>query len=177
MRRRQRRPRQFLRHERLSVAMALAEALHHSSGPTTKKVVERREGRDARRPTGTGATSPRDAASTGGLSRRGDSGGSADTSTLRFLAQAALDEVRELEEEAARRKVKEAEEAKAKEERLAKCEAKMQVINRRVRDGTATPDEEAAWRRWIGIEQSSSSTSTAQKRKKKKKRKRTRRRP
>ena len=39
----------------------------------------------------------------------------------------------------------------------------MQVINRRVRDGTATPAEEAAWRRLVGIEQSSSSTSTAQK--------------
>ena len=64
-----------------------------------------------------------------------------DTSTLRFLAKAALDEVRKLEEEAARRKVKEAEEAKAKEERLAKYEAKMHVINRRVRDGTATPAE------------------------------------
>ena len=33
-----------MRHERLSVAMALAEALHHSSGLLTKKVVERREG-------------------------------------------------------------------------------------------------------------------------------------
>ena len=32
-----------MRHERLSVAMALAEALHHSSGLLTKKVVERRE--------------------------------------------------------------------------------------------------------------------------------------
>ena len=73
-----------------------------------------------------------------------------DTSTLRFLAEAALDDVRMLEEEAARRKAKEAEEAKAKEERKAKYEAKMQVINRRVRDGTATPAEEAAWRRWIG---------------------------
>ena len=43
-RRRQRRLRQFLRHERLSVAIALAEALHHSYGLLTKKVVERREG-------------------------------------------------------------------------------------------------------------------------------------
>ena len=43
MRRRQRRLRQFMRHERLNVAMALAEALHHSSGLLTE-VVERREG-------------------------------------------------------------------------------------------------------------------------------------
>ena len=42
-RRRQRRFRQFLRHERLSVAMHLAEALHHSAGPSKLKVVERRE--------------------------------------------------------------------------------------------------------------------------------------
>ena len=42
-RRRRERLRQFLRHERLSVAMALAEALQHSSG-LLKKVVERREG-------------------------------------------------------------------------------------------------------------------------------------
>ena len=157
--------------------------------------------RDARRPTGTGATSPGDAASTThcpwGLSRRTDSRRRLESllecrrwlrqlwrprrrenSTLRFLAKAALDDVRMLEEEAARRRVKEAEEAKAKEERKAKYEAKMQVINRRVRDGTATPAEEAAWRRWIGIEQSSSSTSTAQRRKRKMKSgKRTRRRP
>ena len=43
-RRRQRRLRAQWRHEKQSVAMALAEALHHSSGPTTLKVVERREG-------------------------------------------------------------------------------------------------------------------------------------
>ena len=41
-RRRERRLRMHLRHERLSVAMALAEALHHSSGPLKhdKRVVE-----------------------------------------------------------------------------------------------------------------------------------------
>ena len=42
--RRQRRLRSMLRHERQSIAMALAEALHHSSGPSTKKVVDRHEG-------------------------------------------------------------------------------------------------------------------------------------
>ena len=208
MRRRQRRLRQFLRHERLSVAMALAEALHHSSGPTTNKVVERREGPEGEvrethdgpraqerplpgtrpAPLSVGAE-PQDRLEAAARVSAGvpsvappalaaPAAEGVDTSTLRFLAKAALDEVRMLEEEAARRKVKEAEEAKTKEERKAKYEAKMQVINRRVRDGTATPAEEAAWRRWIGIEQSSSSTSTAQRRKRKKKRrKRTRRRP
>ena len=43
MRRRQRRLRSMLRHERQSIAMALAEALHHSAGPSKKKVGERRE--------------------------------------------------------------------------------------------------------------------------------------
>ena len=42
-RRRQRRLRQFLCHERLSVAMHLAEAFHHSAGLSKLKVVERRE--------------------------------------------------------------------------------------------------------------------------------------
>ena len=43
MRRRQRRLRSMLQYERQSIAMALAEALHHSAGPSTMKVVERRE--------------------------------------------------------------------------------------------------------------------------------------
>ena len=172
MRRRQRRLREFLRHERLSVAMALAETLHHSSeGGGAARGATGRGPRVVRRPTGTGATSPGDAASTTVRGLKAAARVSAgvlsvappalaplaaegvDTSTLRFLAKAALDDVRMLEEEAVRRKV--TEEAKAKEERKAKYEAKMQVINRRVRDGTATPAEEAAWWRWIGIEAAS----------------------
>ena len=43
-RRSERQPRSFLPHERMSVRMALAEALHHSAGQSTKKVVEWREG-------------------------------------------------------------------------------------------------------------------------------------
>ena len=42
-RRRGRRLRAMLRHEQQSIAIALAEALHHSAGPSKKKVVERRE--------------------------------------------------------------------------------------------------------------------------------------
>ena len=66
-----------------------------------------------------------------------------------FLVQSLLQRQRD-EEEAAQRLVKKAEEAKEKEERKAKFEDKMLVVNRRVRDGTATPAEEAAWRRWMG---------------------------
>ena len=43
-RRRERRLRAWLRHERQSIAMHLAEALHHSAGSSWTKVVERREG-------------------------------------------------------------------------------------------------------------------------------------
>ena len=42
-RRRERQLRTWAKHERLSVAMALAVAVHHSAGPSTKKVMERRE--------------------------------------------------------------------------------------------------------------------------------------
>ena len=65
----------------------------------------------------------------------------------------------------------EAEEAKEKEERKAKYEEKMLVVNRRVRDGTATPAEEAAWRRWMGLDCGGSSSSSVKRRKKKKRRK------
>ena len=51
VRRRQRRLRSMLRHERRSIAMALAEALHHSAGPSKKKVVERRERQEGTRRT------------------------------------------------------------------------------------------------------------------------------
>ena len=69
MRRRQRRLRSMLRHERRSIAVALAEALHHSSGLPTMKVVERREReeeevREERRATATDATSSGDLAGT-----------------------------------------------------------------------------------------------------------------
>ena len=43
-RRRERRLRAWLRHERQSIALHLAEALHHSAGSSKTKVVERREG-------------------------------------------------------------------------------------------------------------------------------------
>ena len=59
--------------------------------------------------------------------------------------------------------MKEAEEAKEKEERKAKFEEKMLVVNRRVRDGIATPAEEAAWRRWMVLDRGGSSSSSVKK--------------
>ena len=45
-RRRERRLRAWLRHERQSIALHLAEALHHSAGSSRTKVVGRREGEE-----------------------------------------------------------------------------------------------------------------------------------
>ena len=103
-------------------------------------------------------------------------GDTLDTAAVQhLLAQTLLQRQRE-KEEAAHKLEKAAKEAKEREERKAKYEEKMLVINRRVRDGTATSAEEAAWRRWIGIVPGSSSSSSGTKRKRKKwRRKRTRR--
>ena len=99
-------------------------------------------------------------------------GNTLDAAAVQFLlAQSLLQRQRD-EEKAAQRLVKEAEEAKEKEERKAKFEEKMLVVNRRVRDGTATPAEEAAWRRWMGLVPGSSSSSSGKRRKRKKRRKR-----
>ena len=99
-------------------------------------------------------------------------GNTLDAAAVQFLlAQSLLQRQRD-EEEAAQRLVKEVEEAKEKEERKAKFEEKMLVVNRRVRDGTATPAEEAAWRRWMGLVPGSSSSSSGKRRKRKKRRKR-----
>ena len=88
-------------------------------------------------------------------------------STLAFLTRAALEEKRKDEVE----KKAKAEEAKDREERKAKFEEKTLEVNRRVRDGTAMPAQEAAWRRWMGIAPGSSS---GKRRKRKKRRRRTR---
>ena len=103
-----------------------------------------------------------------------------DTSALRFLAAAALEDMRKLEEEAkVKAKVKEEEKLKMLEKEKAKSAAKgekMQRLNDRVRlDLPLTQEEWAAWYRWNGIKPSTSSSSSGTKRKRKKRRrKRTR---
>ena len=65
-RRRERRLRQWLRHERMTVAMVVAEATHHSAPrrlKTATAISEVEEASFARRPTGT------DGSSTGGAAR------------------------------------------------------------------------------------------------------------
>ena len=78
----------------------------------------------------------------------GASGEAPDASSLAVLLQFSFAAQKD-EEEVALTKAKEAEEAKEKEERKAKLEERMLAINRCVRDGTSTPAEEAAWRRWM----------------------------
>ena len=146
-RRRQRRLRQFLRHERLTFAMLLAERDHHTAPQGTEAGQERGSGaRGELRAKATGSSTPT-RGSHGRL--RGCPGAPPRTAGSGWWrhpgrrgcavppAQSLLQRQRE-EEEAAQRLVKEAEEAKEKEERKAKFEEKMLVVNRRVRDGIAT---------------------------------------
>ena len=98
-------------------------------------------------------------------------GDDVDATTVSYLLSVALAKKKEEEEKEKEVKEKEAEEVKAREERKAKLEEKMLVINRRVRDGAATPAEEAAWRRWMGIAPGSSSSTSGKRRKRKKRRK------
>ena len=180
-RRRERRLRSWLRHERMTVAAALAEALHHSSlkvgaapnnAPRSQKtaraggehpgVLKEPEVQLEAATVGLAASTPLlVVASLAG-------GDDVDATTVSFLLSVALTKKKE-EEKEKEEKEKEAEEVKAREERKAMLEEKMLVINRRVRDGTATPAEEAAWRRWMGIAPSSSSSSSGKRKKKRKK--------
>ena len=112
---------------------------------------------DARRPQRCGRTVPSVGAPVLAVqSLRGFDG--VDNTAAKFLLQQALKKKKEEEEE--------------EEERKAKFEEKMLVVNRRVRDGTATSAEEAAWRRWMGLVPGSSPSSSGKRRKRKKKRKR-----
>ena len=107
----------------------------------------------------------------------GASGEAVDTSALRILAAAALEDLRKLEEVHKKKQElaeKDKEKAKAAEEE----ETKMRKINDKVRrDLPLTPEEWAAWYRWNGIapQPSSSSSSEKRRKKRKKRRKRTRR--
>ena len=86
-----------------------------------------------------------------------------DARTVKFLLQKTLARKKEEEEEERRKEV-----AKQQEE---KHEAKMKLLNDRVRhDLPLTEAEWAAWRQWMGLVPSSS--SSARRRKKKKRRKR-----
>ena len=161
MRRRQRRLRSMLRHEQQSVALALAQALHHSAGPSKTKVVERRERQegevqvvyDAPRsqktplpgvrpgvpldlgPPGDEAVAVGYAAASvpllGAPSLADSSAEAIDGSTLSFLLQHALEAKRKEEEEA----VETAELAKL-EELLAAAEERLLEVLRQEREGT-----------------------------------------
>ena len=139
MRRRQRRLRSMLRHEQQSVAMALAQALHHSAGPSNTKVVERPERQEERckkrttldpGPPGDEAVAVGYAAASvpllGAPSLADSSAEAIDGSTLSFLLQRALDDKRKEKEEA-----KLVAEVNELEEKVAKAEARaMEEIDR-----------------------------------------------
>ena len=162
MRRRQRRLRSMLRHEQQSVAMALAQALHHSAGPSKTMVVERRERQegevqdvyDAPRsqktplpgvrpgvpldpgPPGDEAVAVGYAAASvpllGAPSLADSSAEAIDGSTLSFLLQHALEAKRKEEEEA----VETAELAKLEEKLAAAEERLLEVLRQDREEGT-----------------------------------------
>ena len=171
-RRRQRRLRSWWRHERMSIACALAEAHHHSA---PKVGAEQHYASWRQKATSAGARpgvlndpAPQGAVTVGYVAAPGpllstpslaDTAAEAvDARTVKFLLQKTL--ARKKEEEEERRK----EVAKQQEE---KYEAKMKLLNDRVRhDLPLTEVEWAAWRQWMGLVPSSS----ARRRKRKKRR-------
>ena len=183
-RRRERRLRSWLRHERQTVAMVLAEACHHSSGSFPPTLKERRmasqdaydalQGQNTARTVGTRpaplaeAAGPQVRAATVGyvaaagapllsvpLLAGGDGLGN---TSVRWLLKVALKKKKEEEEE---RKVQE------RKERV------MRDIHRKIHANEEVSEAEwAAWRAWHGI---GSSSSGGQKRKRKKRRKRRKR--
>ena len=119
-RRRERRLRAWFLHERQSVTLHLAEALHHSAGSSRTKVAERREGEEVEgerngEPTSQGfwPGAPRQPGhvvpSLSLLVLADTTADGVDSSTLRFLAAAALYS-RKLEEEKKQREEEEEEE-------------------------------------------------------------------
>ena len=148
-RRREPRLRQFLRHERLSVAMALAESTHHAA-PRGQKMaraggVEREENYEPRL---LDPPLPQTAATVGYVAAAGPllvvpslaGGDSVDGTAVWFLLKQTLALKKEDEEE--RRKV-------AAQQQEEKHEERMLALNRRVRDDLLTAAEHAAWRQWM----------------------------
>ena len=187
------------RHEQQSVAVALAAALHHSSGLSTKNVVERREGPEGEvcekhvAPRGQKAPLPgtrllpvvaeslvrleaaaRVSAGAPSLApvvlSSADDG--VDASTLNFLRQNLEMQRKKDEEEKRSGKEEEAKERKLKQEE-AEHERRMQVLNRRVRDDIPlSPTEYEAGRRWSGLPplQAAPASSSSSGRKRRKRR-------
>ena len=205
MRRRQRRLRAWARHERVSIAMALATVEHHSYGPTAN--AGQTTGTSARegevREQRYGLFGHRSDLSRGrgqhhcplGLSRRTDSrrrlesllecrrwlrqlwrapaAEGVDTSTLRFLAAAALHS-RKLEEEEVRKR--EEEEKELKRIRNIPLNQLTPIQRQMLASWIEKEKEKKKAKAAIGILPSTSSSSSRFIRKRKKKRKRTRRR-
>ena len=154
MRRRERRLRSWAKHERMTVAMALAENLHHSrqkveggehDGLRAQKTVRATGARPGvlKEPEPQGAVTVGYVAAPGPLLEVASMAGgdSVDGTALRFLVKKALDRKKEEEEQA---KVK-------RQKEVAEHERRMRVLDRRVwADEQLTPEESYAWRAWAG---------------------------
>ena len=197
-RRRERRLRQWHRHERMTVAMALAEATHHAA-PRRQTPVSaiREEVENVTHARLRAQKSPPPGVRPGILPERGPQrsdrtvrrfagaalptlglpvlagalGEQVDSSTLRFLTAAALKAKRKLEEE-------EKEKAKMKKLReemeAAEHEEKMLELNRRIQaDLPQSAAERSAWRQWIPSAPAASSSSSKRKKRRKRRTPRT----
>ena len=170
-RRRERRLRQWHRHERLTVQMALCEALHHAAPQVERGENSAPRGQKTHKAGGRPGVlkepEPQGAVTVGYVAAPGPllevasmaGGDSVDGTALRFLVKKALDRQKEEEEQA---KVKRNEEEKE--------ERRMKRINEMLRlELPVSLEEREAWRRWIAP---SSSSSSGKRRKRKKRRKR-----
>ena len=162
----------------MTVAAALAEAHHHSApkvGAETHVALRRQKTASAgARPGVLEDPAPQGAVTVGYVaapvpllstpSLADTAAEAVDARTVKFLLQQSLARKKKEEEEEERRKVV----AKQREE---KYEAKMTLLNDRVRlDLPLTEAEWAAWRQWMGLVPSSSSSARRRKRKKRRKR-------
>ena len=162
----------------MSIACALAEAHHHSA---PKVGAEQHYAPRRQKTTSAGARpgvlkdpAPQGAVTVGYVaapepllstpSLAESAAEAVDARTVKFLFQKTLARKKEEEEEERRKEV-----AKQQEE---KYEAKMKLLNDRVRhDLPLTEVEWAAWRQWMGLVPSSSSSARRTKRKKRRKKK------
>ena len=152
-RRRERRLRQWHRHERLTVQMALCEALHHAAPQVERGENSAPRGQKTHKAGGRPGVlkepEPQGAVTVGYVAAPGPllevasmaGGDSVDGTALRFLVKKALDRQKEEEEQA---KVKRNEEEKE--------ERRMKRINEMLRlELPVSLEEREAWRRWIAL--------------------------
>ena len=173
MRRRERRLRSWAKHERMTVAMALAENLHHSRQKVEGDEHDGLRAQKTARVTGARPGVLTEPEPQGGAVTVGyvadpkpllvppvlGGGDTLDDATVSFLLAQALLELQEMEDAAKRReeqrlKRQTVEEAKALRELLVQTERKMATIGRHVAAGSpVSADDLAAWQSWNAPEE------------------------